>query len=300
MKTQYIFPAIAALIGFSVAWVAKPTAAPAPAQNPTATADAAPKHNTRTAPSESRPPAGPSKGGTEVKAATEFPLADMVENGPRNREEAKMLWLTEALGLTIDQQGEIIRLVEESHTNAVSDLPVIEDLTNRGKAMEDALAKLLKPEQLAKLQELRAHERENRIEARAQKALTQVIEDVDLSPEQREQVLSRLRQSAKTELQTIPAAATLLFEKSVLPTGKNELSVDGVLTLAKIGESILYDDPIKAQARVLQSQREELEEKLKNFDGILSPAQMSQYYAALTEQKNLLKKLPLNTSKDAN
>lgn len=298
MKNQYIFPAAAALIGFSIAWVAKPSNAIAPVKSETATEAAAPVRNTRTS-SENRSSAADSKRPAEVRAG-DFPLVKIAEEGPQNREEAKMLRLTEALGLTIDQQGEIIRLVEESHANAVSEAPVIEDLAARGKALEEAFAKLMTPDQLAKFEELRVRERENRIEARAHKALTEVIEEVDLSPEQREQVLDRLRQSAKAELQAIPNSATLLFEKSVLPTGKNELSVDGVLMLAKMGEPILYDDPVTAQNKVLQRQREELEQKLKNFDGILTPAQMGQYYATVAEQKAILSKIPANTSTDAN
>ena len=285
MKNQFIFPAIAALIGFSAAWALKPSA-PAPVASGSIV-DAEPKKNTRPTAPDTHPSSAAGKRPTEVKA-TDFPLVDLAEKGPQNREEAKMLRLTEALGLTIDQQGEIIRLVEESHNSVNPNLSVVEDLAARGKVIEDAIGKLLSPEQLVKFNEIRVRERDNQIESRAQHELTKVIEEVDLSPEQRDQVIERLRQSSKAELQAIPAAATLLFEKSVLPTGKTEISVDGILLLAKMGEPIDATDPIAAHKKVLQTQRQNLEEKLKCYDGILTPAQMGQYYAAAAEQNAIL------------
>ncbi len=289
MKNQFLLPAATALIGFSVAWVAKPSAPAASAA--AVVADSPQTKSTHATKSQSRDTVADGKRPKEVTAG-DFPLVDQAEKGPKTREEAKMLRLTEALGLTIDQQGEIIRLVEESHASATDTVPVIEDLTTRGKAIEDALTKLLSPEQLVKFNELRVRERENQIEARAQKALTTAIEEIDLSPQQREDVMERLRQSAKAELQSIPASATLLFDKSVLPTGKSELSVDGILLLAKMGEPLIADNPVAAHEKVLQSQRQEIEEKLQCYDGILTSGQMGQYYATLSEQKEITKKFP--------
>ena len=64
-------------------------------------------------------------------------------------------------------------------------------MATRGKMLEETLAKILTPEQLAKFEELRVRERENRIESRAQRSLAQVIEEIDLSPGQRDEVLAR-------------------------------------------------------------------------------------------------------------
>ncbi len=289
MKTQFLLPAATALIGFTVAWVAKPGTPTAP--QPAAVSDSSLPKATRATTAGPRPTAADGKRPKEVSAG-DFPLVDQAEKGPKTREEAKMLRLTEALDLTIDQQSQIIRLVEQSHASATDTVPVIEDLTTRGKIIEDALAKLLSPEQLVKFNELRVRERENQIEARARKSLTPVIEEVDLSPQQREEVMERLRQSARAELQSIPASATLLFDKSVLPTGKTELSVEGILMLAKMEQPLIADNPMAAHEKVLQTQRQELEEKLKCYDGILTSAQMGQYYAALAEQKAIMKQFP--------
>jgi uncharacterized protein YjiS (DUF1127 family) len=284
MKSPYLLSAITALIGFSVAWIAKPGAAPQ--VEPSAqVADSAAPRQPRT---QARPrSAADSKRPAEVRAS-DFPLAEQAEQGPQNREEAKMLRLAEALDLTIEQQGEIIQLVEQVQATATDAVPVIEDLATRGKAIEDGLAKLLAPEQFAKFQELRERERDNRIELRSQRMLTQAIEDIDLSPEQREEVMSRLRLKSKAEMQSIPAAATLLFDKSMLPTGKKELSVDGILLLAQLEQPIDASDPVAAHERVINRQKQDLEEILRCFDGILTPGQMGQYQAALAETRKIM------------
>jgi hypothetical protein len=284
MKSPYLLSAITALIGFSVAWIAKPGTAPQ-AEPSAQLADSAAPRQPRT---QARPrSAADSKRPEEVRAS-DFPLAEQAEQGPQNREEAKMLRLAEALDLTIEQQGEIIQLVEQVQATATDAVPVIEDLATRGKAIEDGLAKLLTPEQFAKFQELRERERDNRIELRSQRMLTQAIEDIDLSPEQREEVMSRLRLKSKAEMQSIPAAATLLFDKSMLPTGKKELSVDGILLLAQLEQPIDASDPVAAHERVINRQKQDLEEILRCFDGILTPGQMGQYQAALAETRKIM------------
>jgi hypothetical protein len=291
MKSKFLLPALTAAIGFTLAWVAKPASSAAlqaiPTQQTTATTTTRPELRSHLSSDDGKRP-------KEVKAS-DFPLADHADQGPKTRDEARMLRLTEALGLTIDQQTDVIKLVEDAQAAINGEIPVIQDLTHRGKMIEDGLTKVLSPQQLAKFQELRVRERENRIEVRAQKMLSLALEDIDLSPAQRDEVLGRLRQRSKAELQSIPAAATLLFDKSMLPTHKKELSVDGVLMLAKMGEVPEdFADPMAAHNKAINSQRQELEEVLRCFDGILTAGQMGQYQAGLTENREILKSLQQN------
>ncbi len=290
MKPNYLLPAIAAVLGFSIAWIAKPAGAPAPASvsNQQETGSN-PKISPRME-SGNRSLVPDKKKPKDVNAS-DFPLADQFDQGPKNRDEARMLRLTEALGLSIDQQGKIISLIEDAQSKLDSKLPVLEDLTNRGNMVETGLEQILTPEQLAKFQEIRVRERENRTELRAQKLLTDALEDIDIGPVQREELLSRLREKVRSELQPIPAAATLLFDKSILPTSNKELSVDGILLLSKINNSPTSDDGNKVHQEVLNSQRRELEEILKCFDGVLTSGQMGQYQAIIHERHANIKKM---------
>jgi len=288
MKSPVLLPAVTALIGFSIAWIAKPSVSQAPA--PTKTEEVAENRPARSE-ANSRPSAGDHSRSAPPFKAGEFPLADLAEQGPKTRNEAKMLRLTEALGLSIDQQGEIIRLIESVQAKINPDLPIIEDLAIRGSEVEAALAKLLTPEQLVKFEQLRVRERENRIELRSQNLLDQAIQDIDLTVDQREQVLDRLRQKAKADLQAIPASATLLFDQSMLPTNNKELSVDGVLQAAILGEKIVVNDPAQAFQRVVDQRKFQLEALLRCFDGILTPGQMGQYQAGLAEKDERLRQV---------
>ncbi len=287
MKSPYLLPVVTAVAGFSIAWLTKPVSSPTPlaveVEEAASTRPARDSSGDRSSSSDTKP-------SREVKAG-DFPLADQAEQGPKTREEAKMLRLTEALGLSISQQGEIISLIEGVQATASMNALVITDLTARGKAVEEGLAKLLTPEQLAKFTEMRERERENRIEVRSQKMLTAAIDEIDLSAGQRVEVLERLRQKSKAELQSIPNAATLLFDKSLLPTGGRELSADGILMLAKMGEEISLEEPAVAYQKVIDRQRGEQEEILECFDGILTTGQMGQYQAALAESREIVKNL---------
>jgi hypothetical protein len=289
MKSKLLIPALTAALGFTLAWVAKPVSSAAPALPKTP----APMPGKTSHPRPENPSSSTNgKRPQEVKAS-DFPLADQADLGPKTRDEARMLRLTEALGLSIDQQGEIIKQVEEAQAKVDGSIPVIQDLAKRGKMLEDGLAQILKPEQLAKFQQIRDRERENLLELRSRKMLNQAIEDIDLSPEQREQVMTRLRQHTRAELQAIPASASLLFGKSMLPTNNKELTVDGVLLLAKISEEPKQSgDIITDQKRVFDSHRRELEQVLTCFDGILTSGQMGQYQAILAESQAIMNRMP--------
>ena len=288
MKPNVLVPVITALVGFSLAWIAKPGGSAVTPVTPK-TEPAAQVKSPRTE-MNPRSSASAGKRPVEVKAG-DFPLADQLENGPKTREEAKLLRLSEALGLTFDQQSSVIQLIADSQANVNMDVPALEDLVTRGKAVEEGLRKVLSPEQFAKFQEIQDRQRDNRTEVRAQKQLAEAIEIIDLSPEQREEVASRLRQKAKADFQAIPAAATLLFPKSILPSGDKELGEDGVLLLNQMGEKITTENPNEIHQNLTIRQKQELEEILKCFDGILTPGQMGQYQASIAEKRETMKRI---------
>lgn len=288
MKSPLLLPALTAVIGFSIAWVAKPSATSPPPGSKTETLREKPP--TRSG-ADSRPAGGDASRSSRPINASDYPLADLAAQSPQTRSEAKMLRLTEALDLSIEQQGEIISLVEKVQAKSNPDLSIIEDLAIRGSEVEEGLSKLLAPEQLAKFEELRVRERENRIEVRAQTLLTQVIQDIDLAANQREQVLERLRLKTKDDFQIIPASAAILFDQSMLPTKGKELPMEGVLQSAKFAQSNTNLDPNAAYQEVMNRTKSELEATLRCFDGILTPGQMGQYQASMIEKNKSMEKV---------
>lgn len=291
---QFLLPAVTAAIGFSIAWISKPGTAEPGAKPETAETSGYsginPRADNRRPRSESLSEHRP----TEVRPG-DFPLANQAEQGPKTRAEGKMLRLTEALGLSLEQQGAIIKAVEDSKKDTGGTAPVIQDLTERGQKVEQLLAQTLTPEQLAKFQEIQERERDNRIEARAQRSLLRVIEEIDLSPGQRDAVLARLRLAEKEKMQAVPAAATLLLSSSVLPTDPHDMTIEGVMRLNELAQPNA-DNPDDAVQFQKQLQKRRLEEKLRCFDGIFSPGQMGQYHAILSEEKAITDRLPTTGS----
>lgn len=292
----YLLPAATALIGFAIAWIAKPAAPTitAPSNADQATVQVRP---TRAGPG-TRPDGVHLARPTEVRAR-DFPLVEQAEQGPKTREQAKMLRLTEALGLSVDQEGSIIQLVKDAAKLVNMDLSAMDEMTLRGNAIQEGLQKVLTPDQYAKFQEIQIRERDNRTELRAQRMLADTIEFIDLSPVQRDQVVNRLRQKAREDLQAIPASATLLFDKTILPTGGGEISPEGVILLTQMGEKIKLKNPLELQTEVMNRHKEELEETLKCFDGILTPAQMGQYTASLAEKQATMDRFRADVAKRA-
>lgn len=289
MKSPYLLPAVTAVLGFTIAWVVKP-APEAPATGETTAAQADAGRIKRSGSGRTRTDAAAGRTPAEVNAG-DFPLYDRHESEPKTRSESKMLRLTEALDLSFDQQGAIISALEETKSTGNDDIPALDDFLIRGSQLEEKLAAILSPEQLANFEELRVRERENLIESRAQKSLNSAIAEIDLSPGQREDVLARLRQLEKERIQSIPGAAALLLKTSVLPSEDNELTVDGLLVLNEINENQPTADPHETHQNVMRRHKEVLERQLECFDGILSPAQMGQYYASINAQITRLDRL---------
>ena len=278
----YLLPAATALLGFALAWIAKPAGTPITTPS-TVEQSTVPQRSTRAGPG-TRTDGVHTTRPTEVRAG-DFPLVELAEQGPKTLEEAKMLRLTEALGLSIDQEGSIIQLVKDAAKLVNMDLSAMDEMTLRGNAIQEGLQKVLTAAQFAKFQEIQIRERDNRTELRAQRMLADTIEFIDLSPDQREQVVNRLRQKAREDLQAIPASASLLFDKSILPAGGGEISPEGVLLLTQMGEKIKMTNPLELQIEVMNHHKFELEQILKCFDGILTPAQMGQYTASLAQKQ---------------
>lgn len=294
MKPQQLLPVIAAALGFAVAWIIKPAPqAPTDGGNAAGSAEgSAPTRPVRGSGDRSRPSSLTEKRPSEVDPG-EFPLADQADKGPKTRAEARMLRLAEALDLNMEQQAEIIRVIDETKISTDTEKPLIEDLAARGRKVEETLNKVLTPEQRAKFEELRVRERDNRIESRALKALGQLMEEIDMSPGQRDEALARLRQTEKERIQSIPASATLLLKTSVLPTGPSELTMDGVLTIAGLSDAPQAATPQEAQEQYHLRQRAMLEEKLRCYDGVLTPAQMGQLHAIIAEEQALVDRMRL-------
>jgi len=286
MKPSLIFPITTAILGFSLGWLLKPTPQPASEAAGKVEVSSASARPTRTTAAEGE--RASSRSGKSIEQLHPLPAYT-----PESADDAKMLRLAELLGLTQDQQTRLKAAIEEITQAPSTTENVLQDMIARGNALEVAISQILSQEQLDQFEQLRQRERDNRTEGLAQKTLGTALTDVDLTPDQRKEVLSRLRQYTKEQVQSVPASAALLLESSILPVGDRPMSAEGLLTLSKMGEAAPETtDPDAFMKEQQEKNRASAQRLLECFEGILSPAQMAQYQLAMAKKQALFDQLP--------
>ena len=299
MKLSLVLSFVTAIVGFGLGWLLKPaaelaipkpppaakpfplaTAEPSPAAIPQPEAPAA-----RPAPAEHvRPAAAPGKAAAAAESREKIAEA---------KNAAKMLRFAEAVGLSKAQQADLATLIAESQKVATpggqSGQPagandVLDQLAASAAALEKGLATLLTPEQATAFDALRNRERDNRVETNAQRELGDLTEVTDLSTEQRDKVLAQLRKASAGELAAMPSPLALVLDSSVLPLGPLAPSAQAIQTLRQLADGQAPEDPAALHAKLIDSQRRQLDARLALLKDILTPAQLAQYQATVAEQ----------------
>lgn len=293
MKIHFSIALAAAAAGFVGGWLAKPTPAAAPAvtQAPS-TRPVPPPLAVNPPPSPADPPPGPANPPPVRPPQVVRPDLPAVT---ASVDAAKMQRLVELLGLDETAQAELRRILDESAkifaagdpSKPLSAKDTLDRLAAAATSLEQSLKALLTPEQATVFAALRQRERDNRVEAKAQRELSRLCEITDLSPTQREQILAKLRETTAGELSSLPPAYSLMVEPSVLPLGPHALPEPSILTLTQLAEVDTATDHDAAHAKLIASQRQRLEEQLSYLRGILTPAQLAQYQAAAAGQRTL-------------
>ncbi|TAG11337.1 MAG: hypothetical protein EAZ42_01325 [Verrucomicrobia bacterium] len=300
MKSHHLLSVVTLLIGFSIAWVLKP--APPASEETVATPEgkSSQRHSTqdvdRTSSDRSASSSNSSSTELAVDPSSQFPLSELLAKGPLGEREAKMRRLAEELGLSFDQEADLMRLLDEVQAIHDPNLSPFDDLMARSEALEKGLKKLLSPEQLANFEKMRERAFENLVETRAMQRLTPTIESVDLSSEQRAQLHDRLRMHARNELQVFPKQSLSLIGSSVLPLRTSEITVDGFFTMKEMSRSSGTMDPQVAQDDSFRRHQAEKEALLKCFEGVLTPAQIGIVYGEIERGNNLLRQIIPNPS----
>jgi hypothetical protein len=295
MKPTFIFPIVTAVLGFSAAWLLKP-APEIPSPNTVEKSEI-----------RKKPAATPAESATEPETEvvqdlrTPSPLAPSKLPGflptdeerakvTQSKDAAKMSRLTEALGLSQEQQEKLSKAFAEaiaplapaggSFTPAEQYAATLAAAEN----LQKALNALLTPDQLKEFAALRKRSEENAIEINAQSSLANVAGQIDLSPEQRTQALERLRDSAVTQLAGRPAALSLALDNSVLPVGGSAVSEKSIETLTQLVNAS-ENGAGETRNSFTENHLKRLDEQLILYKGILTPAQEAQLKADIEERK---------------
>ena len=292
-----------ALLSFAAGWVLKPT--PDAAASGTSTQEASTKGSGKggsgsndellDGKSHDRKLTLP-KRGVAMATGPKEPTAETVSaqerfqetfgNAADRAETARLSRLAEALGLS-DEQKETLRALLNIRRDGFRDLQgsnndpaasIRQASISEKNFMED-VKKVLDPEQVAAFENFKQREKDNDIEAKAQRDVADLIGQVDLSEEQREQALVVMRQLSEASAAKRPEGWGLMNE-AVGMLGGSQVSVLEDLGGVMDDPSIMRD-PQAIQRQLLESQRATAEARVAALKSILTPGQLSQYRANL-------------------
>ena len=299
MKPSTLIATAAALTGFATGWLLKPagnspaSAASVPEQTDGKGLPVGGKSRDRDAP----PLILKARGGGEMKADPEAANAQVAfargfQNATERAENARLSRLSEALGLSPEQKETMDVLLANRRDG-------FRDLNGGGKSpseipaqaaqaelrFEAQVAKLLDPEQSAALAALREREKENSVEAKAQRDHADLIGQIDLSAEQREQALESLRTGSAEAVAKRPAGWSLMSESMGILGGAHAAMLEDMGELMADDEAMA--DSQEFHRRLVQSQRAAMEQRIARLTGILTPGQLAQYRSTLEARANM-------------
>lgn len=299
MKSTLLIPAAAVVFGFILGWAVKPAPAPPPAPPVAEAPPSAPRVADRggdsVVPSERPPAEAPA-----ILPADPQAFQGSLQNLAKAREQreiAKMSRLAEALNLTAEQQTAIQELLAQAAQTAASapaDGRFTEGAENlallekAGSTLIAGLNELLDPAQREALSEMISRDRENRLEAAAQRELAEMLDRLDLSADQRAAALERSREAAADGAGTLTPELEVMLESSILPLGGHAMSREAAEIFraapAAGGEAV-------AKWNYFERRTRELDARMERMRDILTPAQLESYRAALDEQRVFLEHL---------
>jgi hypothetical protein len=304
MKPSTLIATAAALTGFATGWLLKPSGEPA-----VAGPDAAESSGKRAAPAggksrerDDRPLILKARGSGEMAADPERASAQVAfqrgfGSATERAENARLSRLTEALGLSPQQQATMEVLLanrrdgfRDLNGGGLSSSEMVDQAARAEQAFEQQVAKLLDPEQADAFAALREREKENSIESKAQRDLADLIGQIDLSADQREQALEALRGGSAEAIEKLPAGWSLMNESF------SKLGGAHAAVLEEMGEFMGDDDAMsnsqEFHRRLVQSKREAMERSLARLAPILTPGQLAQYRSTLEARLTFIEQVP--------
>lgn len=246
----------------------------------------------------SRPLVLPARGKGSAEAdparvSAQVKFEETFGNATTRAEKARLTRLSEALGLSPEQRETLevllanrrdgFRELQGGGSNPAASIQQASVYEQR--FMED-VKKLLDPEQVSALEDFKQREKDNHIEAKAQRDVADLIGQVDLSEEQREQALEALRKLSETAAAKRPPGWALMNEAMGM-MGGSQVSVledlGGVMD-----DPAAMSDPQEIQRRLVQAQRATAEARVSALTAILTPGQLSQYRANLEARSAMM------------
>lgn len=200
---------------------------------------------------------------------------------------AKWMRLSELLTLTPEQVKAIEAVINENQPDKTGETTVKDAFRVAGEKLEAALLASLTSEQQTAFKDLQKRTLQNQSNAKAMRQYADELAALDLTPEQRLETITILAQEIEKQSSAIPNSTRLLLSGSFLPIPNTTISQDGILLLNTIDENTGFEE-------IAETRRAEMEQKMKQFEGILTPAQLQIYQENVKKSLEHLNQIPAN------
>lgn len=301
MKHPAVIPSLCAVFGFLLAWFLKPNGKSEVTEitKPVVTSGTASSGLNSTArpttKTSSFDPATHTEDGIPLPpevVEARAQLANAARNSLDLKDQGYIQRLTELLGLSIDQQQQLLLLYQQKRDDLNIYAPgknlnptrMLEEAEVVEKRFNESLAKVLDSEQITKLNDFRKQQAANRSLATAQKEFADVLEKIDLSSDQQTAVLHALHQNASTT-QSQVLDRTGLYTETFDAMGFG--STGEAMSMAAAANATIQQSSDKAAMVqvIVQARKTETAQKLESLRTILTPAQLAQY-TSIIEARN--------------
>lgn len=210
---------------------------------------------------------------------------------------ARLARITEALGLSQEQK-------EAMEALAVGRMDAFQNLAGSGRSAAEIVAgaadaeriflreaeKVLDPEQNDALKAKLEREEEGSIQSGALRDLADLSTQIDLSPEQRERAMASLLETSKTAHDERPEGWQILAESFSVFGGAYSDLLDDMGGMLNDPEAL--KDPQAMFKYQTEARRKDVEQKVSQLRGILTPGQLSQYQAILNSRLTVAEQAP--------
>jgi hypothetical protein len=292
-------PILAAIFGFLLAWFLKPGSPGAAAVNAAGNADAGGKITRSANSNDQRPPSASGKFDENTQTPDGKPLppeliaaraaiADNSRNSFVIKDQGYVQRLAELLNLSLDQQQVYLGLFEQKRAAfnifapgiGISREKILEQAEAAETKFNNSLSKLLSSEQIDQLNAFRKQQAVNRALAGAQKEYADVLEKIDITPEQQEAVLNALRDNVSGSAAKL-VDKTGLFAETYDIMGLGELGNEMSNLAAANAAVLLAGNQSEIMNTLIENRKKVSVEKIERLRPHLTPAQLEQYNSIL-------------------
>lgn len=201
-------------------------------------------------------------------------------------EQAKWKRLIEVLGLDSTQAKTLEAAITEAEPTPAEGEPLDNAYENSGKKLEAKILSILSEDQAKAFRELQERSLNNQLSSKSMNQYVQELGKLDLDSTQKDKALEVLLKREKEQAAAIPASTRLLLDGSVLPVGELRISDDAFNLLRKLAAST-GGGPMGIE-EVAAVHKAEMQRKMSQFEGILTPAQLERYQAGIMESSENL------------